>query len=81
MNTTLNLNPYQLLLIARLLRTRISQLQDMHDAQVQACPPGDLSWADSAENLEIHRSALTTIENAMNRHIELMIFGEPHGSN
>lgn len=63
--TTLTIDIRQLLALGRLLRDTTEAMQGRLDAEVQRLPPGYSQWADTAEELELLRRTLLTVENAI----------------
>jgi hypothetical protein len=49
-------------LLASLLRPRVQALADLHAAQVAHLPPGDSSWAETEEQLDVAQGALAKVE-------------------
>jgi hypothetical protein len=58
----LTLTTTQAALLRPIVRLQVSILEELHHAQVQILPPGDDSWADTAEELEQLRGALMQLE-------------------
>jgi hypothetical protein len=54
----------EIALLVTVLRPRVEALAELHAAQVQALPPGDDSWADTEEALELCSGALRKLEAA-----------------
>jgi hypothetical protein len=52
----------QAALLRPLVRLQVSILEELHCAQVQTLPPGDDSWADTADQLTHLRGALVQLE-------------------
>jgi len=49
-------------MLLQMLRPRVDVLSELLAAQVQALPPGDASWADTEEALEVCSAALYKLE-------------------
>lgn len=49
-------------MLLQVLRPRVHVLSELLAAQVQALPPGDASWADTEEALEVCSAALHKLE-------------------
>lgn len=64
MKISVLLGANEALLLARLLRPRVTMLTDLLDAQVRHLPQGDASWAFTADELATAQTALQTMENA-----------------
>lgn len=62
MTQPLILGPAERALLAQLLRPRVQLLTDLLAAQVQSLPPGDASWAATADELERARATLAEVE-------------------
>lgn len=58
----MNLNPTQAAMIAALLRPRLLLLGELFDAQVQALPPGDCAWCETADEIQSLKGALAIME-------------------
>ena len=58
----LMLGPAQRAMLAKLLRPRVQLLTELLAAQVQSLPPGDASWAATADELEWTRATLAEVE-------------------
>jgi hypothetical protein len=58
----MNINPLEAALLAQLLRPRVALLTELLAAQVQALPPGDDSWADTEDQLQIAAATLQKVE-------------------
>jgi hypothetical protein len=56
------INTTEAALLAALLRPRVTALSELLAAQVQCLPPGDSSWADTEDQLETARAALSKVE-------------------
>ena len=52
----------QAALLRPILRVQVSILEELHQAQVQTLPPGDDSWADTADELTQLRHVLDQLE-------------------
>jgi hypothetical protein len=52
-------------LLVELLRPRACLLAELLEAQVQGCPEGDDSWADTADALAVASTALIKLSNAL----------------
>jgi len=51
-------------LLASLLRPRLALLSELLEAQVQHCPPGDASWASTAEAIDLASGLLRKVASA-----------------
>lgn len=49
-------------MLAELLRPRVHALLELHQTQIQCLPPGDSSWAETAEALERHTALLMKLQ-------------------
>lgn len=58
----MSITPIEAALLAQLLRPRVQLLTELLAAQVQALPPGDDSWADTEDQLELAAAALQKME-------------------
>jgi len=60
----LDITPKEARLLEALLRPRLHLLNELYEAQVQALPPGDSSWADTQDALRVTSGALVKLRNA-----------------
>jgi hypothetical protein len=60
----LDITPKEARLLEALLRPRAHLLAELFEAQVQALPPGDSSWADTQDALRVTNGALVKVRNA-----------------
>lgn len=58
----MSITPIEAALLAQLLRTRVALLTELLAAQIQALPPGDDSWADLEDQLQIATNTLHKVE-------------------
>jgi len=58
----MTITPTEAALLAALLKPRVSALTELLQAQIQALPPGDDSWADTEDQLETASTALAKVE-------------------
>lgn len=65
MNLTLDYREAELLV--QLLRPRAALLHELLEAQIQALPAGDSSWADTQDALAVACNALDKVKNAQAR--------------
>lgn len=63
MHVSVLISADEALMLARLLRPRVTTLTDLLETQVQLLPPGDDSWGHTADELAIAQTALLTMEN------------------
>ena len=63
----LTITPAEAELLVQLLRPRTELLGELFEVQVRHCPPGDDSWADTREALQIAHGALVKVRNAQVR--------------
>lgn len=60
----LNINRKEAELICELLRPRAHLLSELLEVQIQACAPGDDTWADTQDALRVAHGALLKLRNA-----------------
>ena len=60
----LNITRKEAQLLEALLRPRAHLLHELLEAQIQALPPGDASWADTQDALRVTNGALAKVRNA-----------------
>lgn len=60
----ITINPKEAALIAELLRPRAHLLSELLEVQIQACEPGDDTWADTQDALRVAHGALLKVRNA-----------------
>lgn len=60
----LDITPKEARLLEALLRPRVHLLSELLEAQIQALPPGDSSWADTQDALRVTNRALVKVRNA-----------------
>ena len=58
------INAAEAALLVAILRSRATMLNKLLDAQIQQCPAGDGSWADTADALEVTNSVMIKLCNA-----------------
>jgi hypothetical protein len=58
----MTITPTEAALLAALLKPRVSALTELLQAQIQALPAGDDSWADTEDQLETASTALAKVE-------------------
>lgn len=63
----LTITPAEAELLVQLLRPRAELLGELFEVQVQHCPIGDDSWADTRDALQVTRDALIKVRNAQVR--------------
>lgn len=52
-------------LLEELLRPRASLLSELLEVQIQACAPGDDTWAETQDALRVAHRALLKVRNAL----------------
>lgn len=60
----ITINHKEAALIAELLRPRAHLLSELLEVQIQACEPGDDTWADTQDALRVANGALLKVRNA-----------------
>jgi len=60
----ITINHKEAALIAELLRPRAHLLSELLEVQIQACEPGDDTWADTQDALRVAHGALLKVRNA-----------------
>lgn len=60
----LTINSKEAQLIVDLLRPRAHLLSELLEVQIQACEPGDDTWADTQDALRVANGALLKVRNA-----------------
>jgi hypothetical protein len=60
----LNINRKEAELLYELLRPRAHLLSELLEVQIQACAPGDDTWADTQDALRVAHGALLKVRNA-----------------